>query len=287
MLTLGLSILSSTIILVIFKLFDRFRIDTFQAIVANYITAFACGFILYSDDWNAKNLLNTDWIYWALLCALLFISLFWVMARSSQKNGVAVTSVAVKMSMAFSLILMIALYSEPVSFEKTSGIILAIVGVLLVTIQKGKGGNSAVWMLLVLFIGSGLLDFALSYIQKHVLTTLTPSLFSAIGFGSAGILGMIILFINRVRSKIKLSSKSFIAGVVLGVPNYFSIFLLMESYRDTGWRDSVVLAVNNVGIVLLSSIFGLLLFKENLTKRKVLGLVCAILAICILALFNQ
>lgn len=273
-------------IFVIFKLFQRYRIDTFQAIVSNYITACACGFVLYSNEWNAQNLVQLNWIPWTILCAILFISLFFIMAKSSQLNGVGVTSVAVKMSMAFSLLIIIILYGEDIGILKLTGILFAMIGIFLITKQESSNKSSAAWMLLVLFIGSGILDFSINYIQKHVLTTLSPSLFSAIGFGTAGIIGIVLISIQRLRGKIRFATRNIIAGLILGVPNYFSIFLLMESYRDTGWNDSVVLAVTNVSIVLLSTVLGLLFFKEKLSAKKKLGLLCAILAISVLAYIN-
>ena len=160
MIPLILSITCSTLIFVIFKLFDKFKIDTFQAIVFNYFTAFACGILLYGNEWTPAAMNNTTWIYFAIICAILFISLFFLMGTSSQKNGVAITSVAVKMSMAFSILLMILLYSEEVTVLKLSGIVLAFLGIYLVSSPSKSGQrSSALWMLAVLFIGSGFLDF--------------------------------------------------------------------------------------------------------------------------------
>lgn len=286
MITLLLSILSSTIIFVIFKLFQTFRIDTFQAIVANYITAFACGFILYSNQWDSNNLINLNWVPWAIVCSILFISLFFIMGKSSQLNGVGITSVAVKMSMAFSLLMIIIIYRESFGAMKILGISAAMLGIFLITKQDNKVKSNATWMLLILFVGSGILDFSINYVQKNELGTLTPSLFSAVGFGFAGIIGILLLLIQSVRGRLKIEFRNIIAGIILGIPNYFSIYLLMQSYRDSGWKDSAVLAITNVSVVLLSTIIGLILFKEKLSNRKKLGLLCAILAICILAYFN-
>ena len=91
------------------------------------------------------------------------------MGFSAQKNGLAITSVAVKMSMAVSLIAMIIAYKEPLSLLKISGIACAFLGVLLVSIQKKEKSDSksSVWMLVVLFFGSGLLDFLLNKNSNH------------------------------------------------------------------------------------------------------------------------
>ena len=281
MIPLVFSIASSTIIFVIFKQFKKFEIDTFQAIVVNYFTAGIIGFVLYGSEWNSEAMVQNEWMLFAIFASILFIGLFFVMGKSSQLNGVASTSIAVKMSMAFSLLLMIIGYSEDLSVLKIAGILLAFLGVLLVSLpsKKAQNVNGASWMLLLLFFGSGMLDFTLNFVLKHKLGVLTPSLFSAIGLGSAGIIGFVILLIKRIRSSFKIELKNIIAGILLGVPNYFSIYLLMLSYRTTGWSDSTVLAITNVSVVLFSALIGFIIFRENVNAKKIIGLLSAILAI--------
>jgi drug/metabolite transporter (DMT)-like permease len=206
------------------------------------------------------------------------------MGQSSQRNGVAMTSTAVKMSMAMSMLLMILLYGEGLSLMKISGIILAFAGVFLVSFGKeqSKSEKGSHWMLLVLFIGSGVLDFVLNYVQKNELGDLTPSLFSAFGLGAAGLLGSLILAVNLIRKKTQFAFKNLLAGIILGIPNYFSIYLLIKAYKDTGWSDSTMLAINNVSVVVLSALIGFMVFKEPSGWRKIIGLIVSISAISLL-----
>ncbi|MDX2360009.1 MAG: EamA family transporter [Crocinitomicaceae bacterium] len=281
MIPLVLSILSSTLIFVIFKLFQRFGINTFQAIVVNYFTAAILGFALFHDEWNPQAMQESSWMIAAGFTAFLFIGLFFIMGKSSQVNGVASTSVAVKMSMAISLIIMIQAYDESLDWKKILGIGFAFLGVYLVSSSSKKTKNvvSAAWMLVLLFLGSGILDFTLNYVQKFSLGSMPLPLFTAIGLGTAGIIGFSILLVNLIRGKEKIALKNIIAGIVLGVPNYFSIYLLLLSYQSTGWNDTTVLAITNVSVVLCSAIFGFIAFKEKATIRKIIGLISAILAI--------
>jgi drug/metabolite transporter (DMT)-like permease len=279
------SIVFSSFIFILFKLFPRFGIDTFQAIVFNYFTAFVCGFVLYGESWSEAALSDTKWMYAALICGILFISLFMLMGRSSQINGVAITSVAVKMSMALSAIFIGI--GESFGIVKIAGIVMAIIGVILVSFDRSSSQQRPVfWMLLVLFFGSGLLDFILNFVQKSLLTNLSAALFSAIGFGLAGIFGVIMLLKKVLETKTQLSLKNVLAGIFLGIPNFFSIYLLITAYSSTGWSDSTVLAVVNVSIVITSAILGFLAFKEALSNQKLIGLVCSILAIGLLYAAN-
>ncbi|MDG2440310.1 MAG: EamA family transporter, partial [Crocinitomicaceae bacterium] len=268
-----------------FKLFARFKIDTFQAIVVNYFMAFIIGVVLYGDTWNERIMQNTSWVPFVIICAFMFIGLFLIMGKSSQLNGVASTSVAVKMSMAVSLLLMIISYGESINTLKITGIALAFIGVYLVSSTKGtKLSSSHKWMLTVLFIASGGFDFLLNYIQNNHLTDLSPALFSAIGLGLAGAIGLALLLVQALRGKVEFELKNIAGGIVLGIPNFFSIYLLLLSYKTTGWTDSTVLAITNVSVVLLSAMMGFVFFKEKATRMKLLGLLTAVLAIVALYL---
>jgi len=286
MIPLLLSIASSSVIFVIFKLFRKFEIDTFQAIVFNYFTAFIIGMSLYGSAWRPEFLAESNWMIAAVICGILFISLFFIMGSSSQLNGVASTSVAVKMSMAASLIGMILIFGTPLNVFNAGGILLAILGVFLVSYSKTEK-VSAVWMLLCLFLGSGLLDLMLYFIQDSILNGMPGSIFSAIGLGTAGIFGGFILVFRWATKKSRFAWKNVIAGLVLGIPNYFSIYLLMLSYSSTGWNDVTVLSITNVSVVIISATIGFLAFKEKLTSRKLIGLISAIFAIALLYISNR
>jgi drug/metabolite transporter (DMT)-like permease len=289
MISLALAILFSSFIFVIFKLFDRYKIDVFQAIVFNYFTAFLCGIILYGNEWNPAALNDITWFYYAIVAAILFISLFILMGLSSQKNGVAITSVAVKMSMAASVFGMIFLYNESVSALKILGILFAFAGVVLVSWQSKNASENqkkSLWMLFALFFGSGILDLVLNYVQNNELKVLTPSLFSAFGFGMAGIIGLMVFLFQLQQKKARFAFKNVLGGIALGIPNYFSIYLLIKSYKDTGWTDSTVLAIINVSIVCIATLTGFLIFKEKLNLTKGLGIVASLVAILMLYMAN-
>lgn len=287
MIYLGLSIFSSSIIFVIFKLFAKFQIDTLQALVVNYFTALICGLSLYGHEINESTWSNLIWLPFAAACSVLFIGLFFVMANSSQKNGVASTSVAVKMSMAVSLLLMIIAYKENLPILKILGIALAFIGVYLVSSSKSAQKNHAGWMLIVLFLGSGALDFILNIVMNKYLGSLTPSIFAAFGFGFAGIIGIIVLTGKYIRTKSTFKLKNVVAGLILGIPNFFSIYFLMVSYKSTGWDNTTVLAVTNVSVVVFSSLIGFIAFKESAGIKKLIGLACALAAIISLYIVNQ
>ena len=312
MFSIFISVLATTWIFILFKLFPKYGVNTFQAIVINYLTACICGILLYGNTLTKAAFDHTSWIPFVFLCGILFISLFYLMGISSQRNGVSITSVAVKMSMAISMGLMIFIYQEEITWMKVAGIILSILGVIIMSQSEKKMENDsnllstsntrslrlsntrslrlsntrslrlskgASLILIAIFLGCGLLDVVLNYVQSFHLQHLSTSLFSAFGLGMAGIFGGIMLFINILRKKETFEKKSIIAGILLGIPNYFSIYYLIQSYSSTSWSDSTVLAVLNVATVITSTLAGLVLFKEKLNLQKSAGLVLSLLAI--------
>lgn len=288
MIYLILSIISSTLILIIFRMFERYNINVFQGIVFNYITACSVGFLLFNDEWKQSDLATGSWIPFAFLVGSLFISLFFMMGKSAQENGIGITSVTVKMSLAIPVFTAIFLYNEVVYLTKIIGIIAALIGVFMITYQKKnksvKSGNKQVAFLLILFVGSGLLDTVVNYVEKVALGELSVAIFSAFSFGVAACIGISILLIRLSQGKIQFQRQAILGGFLLGIPNFFSIYFLMMAIRFSELSDSVTYAVNNTGVVIASFIVGILMFRESATLLKFIGGIISIIAILLLTL---
>lgn len=281
MISISIAVITVTWIFILFKLFPKYNINTFQAVVFNYLAAFCCGIILYGNLITQKIVIHYEWMIWAIICGALFISLFFLMGKSSQNNGVSLTTVVVKMSMAFSMILMILIYKESLTFYKISAIALALLGIFFLSKEKQnleKRSNDRV-LLIVLFIGCGLLDFVLNYVQNFKLKHISSSLFSAFGLGLAGVIGCLILILKSFKNKEKITFKNIVAGILLGIPNYFSIYYLIHSYEVLDLPDSTVLALLNVLSVLASLVAGYFIFKEKITWLKAIGIFSCLISI--------
>jgi len=205
------------------------------------------------------------------------------MGISSLKNGIGDTSIAAKMSMALSMALMIVLYNEPFSTVKLIGIILALIGVVLVSLEKSQktSKDRSLWMLVVIFFGSVFLDVLLNYSQNYLLKNLSSSLFTAFGFGIAGIIGILVLIFQKKLHQI--TWKNIVAGVVLGIPNFFSIYLLLLAYETSPLNDSDIVAIINISIVSLSTFIGIIFFKEKFNLQKIIGLAAVLVAIFLIS----
>jgi drug/metabolite transporter (DMT)-like permease len=280
------SILASTLIFIVFKLFQRFKIDTTQAIVVNYFIACIVGLIAYDSPISISEITNSKWFLGAVFLGVLFISIFIVMAITVQKNGVSVASVASKMSVVIPVIFGIYVYNESTGLQKLIGILLALAAVYLASIKAGSKINFKKNLLfpILLFLGSGVIDTSIKYLETTYVPENGIPIFSATIFGCAALIGVLTLIAKLFKGEFKFQPKSLLGGITLGVINYSSIYFLLKALDHETFESSTLFTVNNVGIVMLSTLTGLVLFGEKLSAKNWIGIVLAIVSIILVTL---
>jgi drug/metabolite transporter (DMT)-like permease len=131
----------------------------------------------------------------------------------------------------------------------------------------------------IIFLGSGLIEIIIGYANKTVITGELQSVFTATSFLAAGTIGVIVFLIQVLRKKTKFHLKSVIAGFILGIPNFFSIYFIFVTL-DSGYLEpSSIFGIMNISIVVLSFVIGILFFKEKVKTIHYIGVVMAIAAI--------
>ena len=287
MIYLLLSILSSTVIFVVFRLYKKYGVNTLQAIIVNYFIACIVGFFGYIESVDdLVRIPSESWFLGTVFLGAMFITVFNLAAITTQRSGLSVVSVATKMSVAIPVFFGIFIYNESLGFLKVTGIILALAAVYLSSIKTKKGisikKENLIFPLLV-FIGSGIIDTTINYLENFYVSETDVGLFSSSIFGIAGIIGTTILIGQAVLGKLKITWKNIAGGIALGIPNYFSIYFLVMALRSPGFENSVIFTLNHVGIVLASTILGIVLFKEVLLKKNWIGIALAVISIILVA----
>jgi drug/metabolite transporter (DMT)-like permease len=288
MIFLALSIIASTLIFVIFRLFASYNINTLQAIVVNYFVACSCGVIGYQNSIELSAIPQYNWFYYTLALGALFIIVFNLMAITTQHNGLSVVSVATKMALVIPIAFGLWYYKEPLGTSKAAGIVLALIAVYLVAVKKDSSiilqKKNLVFPVLV-FLGSGLIDTSLNFLQNDFITdkSLIP-LFSSTIFLTAGVIGIMVLVAQKIKGVLVLEFKNIIAGIVLGIPNYFSIYFLVKALRSNLFDSSGIFTINNVGIVIISTLLGIVFFKEQLSVKNWIGITLAVISIALVSL---
>ncbi len=225
--------------------------------------------------------IHMPWFPYALFLSFCFIIFFNVNAFTIQKVGMIVTSIFQKLSLVFPVMLGIVYFGEDASFYKYAGILLSIVAIVLINISDKK--DSAVlekikkywyWPFIVL-AGSGLIELILFYIQETEKVVDGGLAFVSTLFFLAGCWGVIFMLVTK---RLDIKKQDVIAGISIGLPNFFSIYLIILGL-DVGWDGSVLFPLNNLGTIVATSIIGILIFKEKLIRANYIGLICALIAV--------
>ncbi|WP_370624063.1 EamA/RhaT family transporter [Tenacibaculum sp. AHE15PA] len=275
----------SSLIFVIFKLFDVFKINTSQAIVVNYIIALSFGLFTSKVSLSIAQIPEEPWFLGAFCLGFLFITIFNVMGITAQKNGLSVASVAGKMSVVIPVVAGVFIYKESVGFVKISGILMALVAVYL---SSAKSDISPVKFKnliypLLLFIGSGTIDAGLKYTETTYVSEGAVPMFLATIFGCAFLLGCLFMITQILKGSFKFQSKNILGGIALGIPNYYSMEFLLKALQTEGLESSTLFTINNVSIVILTTVFALAFFKEKLIKKNWIGIGLAVISILLVA----
>lgn len=272
-----------------FKIIDRLGINNLQAIVYNYTVCVITGSMVNGSFPINGSLVQQPWFAWALFMGACFILLFNLAAYTVQKIGVAAATVAYKLSMVIPFLFSLYLYHEQSTILKFAGVALALLAVWFTTRpaggnKKDKKGSWLIWaMPLLLFVGSGLLDTMIKYVEQAFINPANQNTYLITAFCVAASIGWLILFYLFATGRQKMSGRAVLAGIGIGVPNYFSIWALLGALKGYANNSSAIIPINNMGIVLLTALVAWLIFKEKLSATNWLGIALSLGAIALIA----
>jgi len=286
MIYLLLSIFTSTCIFIMFKLIAKNQANILQAIVVNYTVCVVMGLFVQGNFPPVSGIIYNDWFTHALMIGGLFISVFYITALTVKYSGVAVASIANKLSLIIPVIAAYFLYQDDFTISKILGIIIALLAVVFAAYKKESENHKHNFQYYfypaLVLLGGGVIDTFTKWNQEFFLKDTEFDLFLIFVFGTAAAIGWIILSYRYFYLKEKLNIKSIGYGIALGIPNYGSMAFLLAALNVEGWESSVVFPINNIAVVAASCLVAAIVFKEKLTKTNLIGILLAIIAILLI-----
>lgn len=284
MIFLAASIISSTSIYVIFRWAKNFSCRLKPLITINYLTAtlLGFGFLLH---FNLRPFLQfSSWMPYGISLGVLYIIMFFLIGKSSQKAGITITTLANKLSLVFPVFFSLFWFNEEATVWKILGLTSAILAVLLTLYRKNLKNSSLKWMLLPLFIfvGSGFVDSLIKLTQATQITDSQAASFSTFVFFIAFICGIFVSFSKKNSTSGNFHLPTIYLGILLGMANFGSLYFILNALNKSRLDSSLVFALNNMLIVALSATIGFFIFRENLNRINVLGLILAFISLYIL-----
>lgn len=280
MLYLLLAIVSSTSIIVLFKIFSRLKINTFYVIMVNYVVAAAFGFLTESSPFSLNEIPSKPWFFLAIVSGLLFIVGFNLFALSAHHAGVALTGMASRMSLIVAVSAGFLVFGDEPGILRITGILLGVVA-FYYTFQLHRLEEihrRFIFLPITLLLVHGSSDLMMKIAQQYYIRN-DFGLFLATVFVFALAFGIIYMLVGKA-GKGKFTYKELLGGIVIGLVNWYSGYFLLLGLNI--FDVSFVIPMINISIVSASTLIGFFVFKEQLKPINWIGVGLALLAILLM-----
>lgn len=277
-----LSICCSVTVAILLKLAKRYQISIIQAVTVNYFAALTLCFFFFKPDIKLLNSTAPWPIYTAL--AILLPTIFLFLAASVKSLGIVKTDIAQRLSLFIPILAAYFIFKEDFNDLKIIGLAIGFVAIFLTFLRKSnpdqKTGN-LIFPVMV-FIGFGAIDVLFKQIALYKALPYTTSLFTV--FCMAFVVSLVIVTAMTISGKIKLQLVNLACGLILGFFNFGNILFYLKAHQALAQNPSTVFAAMNLGVIVVGTLIGVLVFKEKLTKVNYIGIILAIAAVVCITL---
>ena len=302
MLYLIISILCSSAIAIIFKISENNKLNRYAVTTFNYMTAVFISLILILQsntiipNIQVSNILSeantvisnnnvfslqytlTWCIFLGSITGVLYLISLLMYQFCVYKQGISLTGTFSKLGIIVPTLLSISLWGEVPSSFQWIGIVLSILSILIINLDFSSNKfdyKSIKWSLILLFFVNGFTEFTSKIFEKYTLVEY-KSLFLFIVFFTAFLLSLVLLYKSFKKGN-SITKYDIATGVCVGIPNLFSTFFLINSLKYI--KASIAFPTYSVGTILVINLFGIMIFKETLSKKELFGILITLVAI--------
>lgn len=291
MIYLTIAVLCSVAVSVLLKVLRQKNIDIRQTIVAGYPVAFLLTWLLLKPDVSSIGTLGNAW---GIIIALgiLLPAVFVILGRAIEAVGMVATDAAQRLSLIIPIIAAFMLFGEVLTGTRILGLGLGFLALAALIYRPQQAASTQdiskkattpnrtlrtpLWLFGV-WAGYGVIDILFKQVAKQG-AAFPLTLF--VSFGMAGLLLFIYLLITRVRWQ----GNALIAGLLLGALNMGNIYAYVRAHQVLSESPSIVFTGMNVGVIAVATIIGVGVFKEQLNRINMLGIVLAVSCVAVLFL---
>jgi drug/metabolite transporter (DMT)-like permease len=288
-LNLGLCIASTCILLTGLRQIQRYTIDLPIMIGINYLSAALVGLFHFPQAINHV-FAHPILVLLATIQGFSFFILFNIMGWMTHKVGLGYMTIVAKMSLAIPVLFSWMYYGDEMTWLHFLGVGLALAAIFLVNFgekAKDKPADTFTkgWMVAalsaVLFLGSGASDALFKILKQEYSGLASNGEYIIVLFAMAAVASLPIFVQRVVKGTLVLSKATVVGGLIMGIPNYFSIVFLAGSLRF--FDGTVFYPINNTAILLVMALIGIVFYREKLNAWKAAGLLLATGAVVLLA----
>lgn len=273
---LVLAIISSAMIAIVMRISSDKVKANISMLAVNYLTclllaAVYTNFKIAPSDTSSLPITLTMGAFNGLLYLLGFV----LLQYNTQKNGVVLSSVFMKLGLLVPIALSVFLFKEVPTILQAIGFVLALGAIILINYKKGTKFSASNLPLILMLLSSGSGD-AMSKVFEVYGQAKNADLFLLYTFISAFLLcTLLVIYRKECPDKYAL-----LYGVLVGVPNFFSAKFLLMSLSHM--NAVIAYPTFSVGTILSVTLIGIIFFKERLRKSQWIALIIILSALVML-----
>ena len=276
MIYLVLAIASSATIALIMRISSRAVKGTISMFAMNYLTclllgAWYAGFQLFPVRSSGFPLT----VGMGAVNGILYLAGFILLQYNTRKNGVVLSSVFMKLGLLVPMVLSVFLFAEIPTGMQWIGFVLAVGAIILINYEKGTSFSGARLPLVLMLLAGGCGD-AMAKIFAVYGPPAHGDLFLFYTFVSAFLLCVVLI----LRKKERPDKYALLFGVLVGIPNFFSAKFLLMALNHL--PAVIVYPTYSVATILVVTLAGVCLFKEQLRRLQWAALTVILAALVML-----
>lgn len=277
MLNLILAVLTGGSVSIVLRMSKGHAKNDMTLFAVNYVICF-----LLARAFMGKTTLivHEDGIRFALAAGVisgaLYLINFILLQNSMKHNGVVLSSTFMKLGVLVPTLLAVTVFGEHPSMIQCLGFAIAVIGIILIHFEKESAGSSThKFLLIILLFVAGITDSMANVYDKIG----NPDLKNHYLF-YVFVAAFIIAVFAAIIRKEKPCLQDVIWGMLVGIPNYLSARFLLLSLGSV--PAMITYPVYSVGSIVLITLAGVLLFKEKLSRQKMIALFLVIISLVLL-----
>jgi drug/metabolite transporter (DMT)-like permease len=223
---------------------------------------------------------------WSIYISLgvLLPAIFLFLAASIKHMGIVKTDAAQRLSLFIPILAAWLLFKEDFNTLKITAFFIALPAILLVLSKKAENKNNKWIYPAVVLVGFGIIDILFKQIALYTNLAFTSSLL--VIFCIAMIITVAAVVYEIIFKKVRLTGVNLLLGGLVGVFNFGNILFYLKAHQAFAENPSTVFAAMNMGVIIIGSIIGIVVFKEKVSRYNYFGLLLAIVAILLIT-FSQ
>lgn len=273
-----LAIASSAMVSVCMRIGERYVRNTMAMFTTNYAICLAISRFYMGDVrlFVYEKGMETA-VALGAASGFLYLACFILLRQNIRYNGIVLSSASMKLgAVLIPVMAAVLLFREQIKWPQLWGAVFAVCAILLINMEKEdiRHGSKKIWLVLLLTL-NGLSDTMANIYDKTGMEALKNH-YLFYTFLTALLLAFMLALWRRDRVK----AADISCGLLIGIPNYYSARFILLALRNV--PAVIVYPVYSVGTIITTTLAGLAVFHEKLSRKKIAALILILVSLAML-----